>query len=65
VVIPTSCKIILELLDKARTQQELIQLSGLAQRTVRYALSKLLKEGIISQRANLLDARQSKYEVIK
>jgi len=37
----------------------------LTTRAVRYILSDLMKKGSILQRANLLDARQSYYEVIK
>lgn len=57
---------IIELLSqKALTQSQIANKLGLTTRTIRYILSKLLKDGIISQRANLLDARQSYYEVIK
>ncbi len=45
------------------TQKELIESTGLPNRTVRNALSILKEKGSIMQRAYLKDARQSIYFV--
>ncbi len=45
------------------TQKELVAESYLPPRTVRYALSRLKKEGILEERLYYKDARQSLYGV--
>ena len=55
---------ILKLLrQQALTQKQLAESLGLTTRAVRYVLSRLLRDGVIVQRASLLDARQSLYGV--
>ena len=58
-------KIIQLISQESFTQKQLVEKTGLTDRAVRYALSKLLKAKIISQRVSLLDARQKIYELIK
>ncbi|MBT3582765.1 winged helix-turn-helix transcriptional regulator [Candidatus Woesearchaeota archaeon] len=54
------------LISNPRISQKLVvQLSGLSERSVRDAISTLLEEKIILQRASLFDAREKIYEVIK
>jgi predicted HTH transcriptional regulator len=62
---PTAFQVIQLLSQQSFTQKQLAQKLGLTTRAVRYILSDLMKKGSILQRANLLDARQSYYEVIK
>jgi len=45
------------------TQKEIINISNLPERTVRYALEFLLKKRLVTQRTYLSDARQSVYGV--
>ena len=56
-------QIIQLLSQRSLTQKQIVSQVGLTDRAVRYILSNLLKEKIILQRASLLDARQSYYEV--
>lgn len=44
------------------THKELVKLSNLAPRTVRYALKKLKDNGMIVEKFNFRDARQILYE---
>lgn len=46
----------------AMTHKELVRLSNLAPRTVRYALKKLKDNGMIIEKFNFRDARQILYE---
>ncbi|MHA1397686.1 MAG: NAD(+)/NADH kinase [Candidatus Heimdallarchaeaceae archaeon] len=63
--VPPSAKYIFKLLltEGEMTQKELIESTGLPNRTVRNALNILKEKGIISQRPHLRDARQSIYYV--
>jgi transcription initiation factor IIE alpha subunit len=63
VVLPIVIQIIQLLSQRSLTQKQIVSQVGLTDRAVRYILSNLLKEKIILQRASLLDARQSYYEV--
>ncbi len=45
------------------TQKEIINISNLPERTVRYALEFLLKKRLVTQETYLSDARQSVYGV--
>ncbi|RXE56772.1 MarR family transcriptional regulator [Methanoculleus taiwanensis] len=60
---PSSQKILVLLEDGgALTHKELVRLSNLAPRTVRYALKKLKDNGMIIEKFNFRDARQILYE---
>ncbi|MDN7024922.1 winged helix-turn-helix domain-containing protein [Methanoculleus sp. FWC-SCC1] len=60
---PSSQKILVLLTDGgAMTHKELVSLSNLAPRTVRYALKKLKDNGMIVEKFNFRDARQILYE---
>ena len=60
-----SVKLIFKVLEYRglMTQKELVTESYLPPRTVRYALSRLKKEGILEERLYYKDARQSLYGV--
>ncbi len=60
---PSSRKILLLLEDgRSLTHKELVRLSSLAPRTVRYALKRLKDNGMIVEKFNFRDARQILYE---
>jgi predicted transcriptional regulator len=60
---PSSQKILVLLEDGgALTHKELVRLSNLAPRTVRYALKKLKDNDMIVEKFNFRDARQILYE---
>jgi len=61
--VPPSAKYIFKLLltEGEMTQKELIESTGLPNRTVRNALNILNEKGVISKRPHLRDARQSIY----
>lgn len=63
--VPPSAKYIFKLLltEGEMTQKELIESTGLPNRTVRNALSILKEKGVVNQRPHLRDARQSIYFV--
>jgi len=63
--VPPAAKYIFKLLltEGEMTQKELIESSGLPNRTVRNALAILKEKGVINQRPHLRDARQSIYHV--
>jgi NAD+ kinase len=63
--LPPSAKLIYKILsyEGNSTQKELINLSYLPERTVRYALELLLKKHLITQHPYLNDARQTVYGV--
>ncbi|MFH1591017.1 MAG: winged helix-turn-helix transcriptional regulator [archaeon] len=50
--------------EQSLTQADIVQATFLPERTVRYALSKLLEKGLIEARQNLRDARQMLYETV-
>lgn len=60
-----SVKLIFKILEYKglMTQKELVVESYLPPRTVRYALDKLKKEGVLEERLYYKDARQSLYAV--
>jgi predicted transcriptional regulator len=62
--LPPSSQKILVLLEGggALTHKDLVRLSQLAPRTVRYALKKLKDNGMIVEKFNFRDARQILYE---
>jgi DNA-binding MarR family transcriptional regulator len=60
---PSSQKILVLLEDGGSlTHKELVRLSNLAPRTVRYALKKLKDNDMIVEKFNFKDARQILYE---
>ena len=63
--VPPAAKYVFKLLvtEGEMTQKELIESTGLPNRTVRNALNILKEKDVISQRAHLRDARQSIYYV--
>jgi len=63
--LPPSAKLVLKILsyEGNLTQKEIINISNLPERTVRYALEFLLKKRLITQETYLSDARQSVYGV--
>jgi DNA-binding transcriptional ArsR family regulator len=62
--LPPSSQKILHLLESggALTHKELVHLSSLAPRTVRYALKRLKDNDMIVEKFNFRDARQILYE---
>ncbi len=62
---PKSCETVLSKLEVngAQTPKDLIQATGLAPRTVRFALRRLKEEGLIVEKFNFRDARQSLYSL--
>lgn len=63
--LPPSAKLVFKILsyEGNLTQKEVINTTGLPERTVRYALELLLKKKLITQRPYLSDARQTVYGV--
>ncbi|HOS81279.1 MAG TPA: helix-turn-helix domain-containing protein [Methanolinea sp.] len=61
--LPPSSLIVLHILDDngAMTHKEIVKKSGLAPRTVRYALKKLKEQNLIAEKFNFEDARQVIY----
>ena len=62
---PPSAKLVMKVLEYEGplTQRDIVKKTLLPPRTVRYALSILLRKGIISKVTNLRDARQSLYYI--
>ncbi len=63
---PKSCYRILQYLEVANEQQthkDLVIATGLAPRTVRYAVRRLKEEGFIIEKFNFKDARQTLYSL--
>ena len=62
--LPPSSKTVLKILDEggAMTHKELVKISELAPRTVRYALKKLKEKHLIIEKFNFRDARQIIYQ---
>lgn len=60
---PPSAKLVLKVLEYEgpMTQKDIVQRTLLPPRTVRYALSLLLRKGLVMKTPNLRDARQSMY----
>ncbi|HJJ48001.1 MAG TPA: winged helix-turn-helix domain-containing protein [Methanocorpusculum sp.] len=64
-ILPNSCINILQLLEGAHslTHKDIVEKSGLAPRTVRYALRRLKEAGLIIEKFNFHDARQSYFQL--
>jgi len=64
-ILPNSCTSILQLLEGAQslTHKDIVDKSGFAPRTVRYALRRLKEAGLIVEKFNFHDARQSNYQL--
>ena len=60
---PESCHTVLEQLQRtgSQTHKDLVVGTGLAPRTVRYALRRLKEQGFIIEKFNFHDARQMLY----
>ena len=60
---PKSCHTIFQLLDRtgSQTHKDIVLSTGLAPRTVRYALRRLKENGLIIEKFNFRDARQAIY----
>ncbi|WP_226007883.1 MarR family transcriptional regulator [Natrinema salinisoli] len=63
--LPPSAKLVYKVLEYEAplTQEGIAAESRLCPRTVRYALGKLEDQGLVTSRACLEDARQSKYRI--
>ncbi|MDF9745951.1 MarR family transcriptional regulator [Natrinema salsiterrestre] len=63
--VPPSAKLVYKVLEYEAqlTQEGIAAESRLCPRTVRYALGKLEDRGLVTSRACLEDARQSKYRI--
>lgn len=61
---PQSCITILHLLEStgSQTHKDIVAGTGLAPRTVRYALKRLKENGLIIEKFNFRDARQAIYQ---
>ena len=60
---PKSCLTIFQLLERtgSQTHKDIVLITGLAPRTVRYALRRLKENGMIIEKFNFRDARQAIY----
>jgi hypothetical protein len=65
--LPPSAKLVYTILkpDRQMTQKDIIRETYLPARTVRYALSRLKKEKVLTERLCFVDARQSLYGLIR
>ncbi|TFG31289.1 sugar kinase [Candidatus Thorarchaeota archaeon] len=65
--LPPSAKLVLKVLEYQGqlSQKEIIEETMLPSRTVRYALSLLMSEGVVIKRLSLRDSRQGLYQVKK
>ena len=65
--LPPSAKLVLKVLEYQGqlSQKEIIEETKLPSRTVRYALSLLMSEGLVMKRLSLRDSRQGIYQVKK
>jgi DNA-binding MarR family transcriptional regulator len=63
--LPPSAKLVYTILKANRqmTQKDIIRESYLPERTVRYALSRLKEENVLTEYLSLADARQSLYRL--
>ncbi|MCZ9312575.1 MAG: winged helix-turn-helix domain-containing protein [Methanocorpusculum sp.] len=61
---PQSCITILRLLEStgSQTHKDIVAGTGLAPRTVRYALKRLKENGLVIEKFNFRDARQVIYQ---
>ena len=62
---PPSSKLLLKILEYegSMTQKDLSKKTLLPERTVRLAISNLLKKGYVKRKVSLRDARQKIYEI--
>ncbi|MDV0444245.1 winged helix-turn-helix domain-containing protein [Methanorbis rubei] len=62
--LPQSCITIYHLLERtgSQTHKDIVAGTGLAPRTVRYALKRLKEQGLIIEKFNFRDARQAIYQ---
>jgi len=62
-LMPHSCYTVLQLLEETgiQTHKDLVHGTGLAPRTVRYALRMLKEHGLVIEKFNFHDARQMLY----
>jgi DNA-binding transcriptional ArsR family regulator len=60
---PKSCVTVYQLLERtgSQTHKDIVSSTGLAPRTVRYALRRLKESGLIIEKFNFRDARQAIY----
>lgn len=58
--VPPSAKTLYETLalEGPLTHKELVEITGMPPRTVRYAIARLQEDGHVSKRLNLMDSRQ-------
>ncbi|RDE16009.1 MAG: sugar kinase [Candidatus Thorarchaeota archaeon] len=65
--LPPSAKLVLKVLEyqDQMSQKEIIEETMLPPRTVRYALSLLMSEGLVTKKLSLRDSRQGLYQVRK
>jgi len=65
--LPPSAKLVLKVLEyqEQLSQKEIIEETMLPPRTVRYALSLLMSEGLVTKKLSLRDSRQGLYQVKK
>lgn len=65
--LPPSAKLVLKVLEyqDQLSQKEIIEETMLPPRTVRYALSLLMSEGLVTKKLSLRDSRQGLYQVKK
>jgi NAD+ kinase len=65
--LPPSAKLVLKVLEyqEQLSQKEIIEETKLPPRTVRYALSLLMSEGLVTKKLSLRDSRQGIYQVKK
>ncbi len=63
--LPPSAKLVLKVLEyrEEMTQREIVEETKLPPRTVRYALSMLIKEGLVTKRLSLQDTRQGLFRL--
>jgi DNA-binding MarR family transcriptional regulator len=61
--LPPSAKLVLKVLESGSllTQKDIINMTYLPARTVRYALRRLREENLLQERFHFQDARQSLY----
>ncbi len=65
--LPPSAKFILKILEiyGEATTKEIVEKTGLPERTIRYALATLVEKGLVKKVVNLRDTRQRIYKILK
>ncbi|NYT04865.1 MAG: winged helix-turn-helix transcriptional regulator [Methanomicrobiales archaeon] len=63
--IPPSARLVLDVLEdgRSRTFKEVAQQADIAPRTIRFAIGRLKKHGLIVEKFNFRDARQVLYQI--